>query len=449
MRIYPDDVSGESLRRRTFRWSQIEAGLYAVMVGSAETFAIFFAIKKGISSDQVALLHTLPILLGSIANWIVPAITPQKHLKKFLCAAVAVQCLGLGLTVTAFTGDNFFPTLLTALSLYWIGGMVASPLWLDWISPWLPKERFARYFSRRNAYTSFITVCIFLALSYLLYWKDTESHLLLILSLGFIARSLSLCFLMAQASPVERHRRGESAPDTVTLSDPKRVPSPWKNVLRSPVILSVGIFTVMFKFMAVIASPFTVPYMLNDLHFPLIHYAWITAIPYFGRAMFLASWGEAVRSFRPFVGLQICLIAISGTMSLWASVQSFWGLMATELLAGIFWGGFELSVVLVFQNFAPGRARTLIGAHLAAMNLAALGGAHVGAQLLKSGVPVHDLFVISATGRAIVAFSFLGVMLVLKEASTSYRVYTNFLWTALSLRPSIANIGRIVLQRKA
>src|SRR5262245_56110437 len=133
-------MRSESLRRKSLALSYLEGSLYSVMVGSAETFAIVYAVKRGLSVTEIGFVSTLPILLGAIANWIVPMFVTPQRVKPSILACVSVQVVGIvGLVLSTFTNKPAYP-LLISLSLYWIGGAAAGPIWLDWMSNWLPRE---------------------------------------------------------------------------------------------------------------------------------------------------------------------------------------------------------------------------------------------------------------------------------------------------------------------
>ena len=151
-----------SLRRKTLGFSQLEAGLYALMVGCSETFALYYAVKRGIAQQDFAVISSVPILLGAIANWLIPQFVPTRFVKHALLLTVFTQICGLAGLFHSVGAENHFAWILISLSLYWIGGLAANPLWIDWMSGWLPQERLSRYLSRRNGFVALMTVIAYL-----------------------------------------------------------------------------------------------------------------------------------------------------------------------------------------------------------------------------------------------------------------------------------------------
>ncbi len=415
--------------------SYIEGAFYALMVGTAETFALFYAVKSQLTTSQIAMLSTLPILLGALAQWIVPNRIPNTSLKNAMLGFMGVQILGLCGLLYSFHTTHIYECLLLALSAYWIGGLVCGPLWLDWISAWLGPAAFCRYLSRRNGFVSLLTLVGYLGAALVIYRSQSLEIFQVAFSIGIVARCCSWVTMFFQPSAaISRH----------SAQSPTVVP----NHSESRVIFWVMTFTVIFKFAVNIASPFFLPYMVNELKFSLLTYVLLTAVPFVGRSLFLASWGEAARSIRPLIGLPITMVGIAVGPVLWTFTQRVEFLTLFEFASGLLWGGFDLCAVLIVQNFWAGNARKFLGMHLALMSLASLLGASLGAELLHSGFSYMDLYLFSSNIRILNALLFILILTRFATTRTSLRVYGDFLSTVLSIRPSFANIGRLIPVRR-
>jgi MFS family permease len=429
-------MSDLALRRRALRQTYFDAFFTAVMIGTAESFAIFFGVEHGLTLSQLALVSTLPILVGAIAQWLVPLFVPQNRLRQTILVSVAVQILGLvGLFFSVFTG-RIFEGLLAALSLYWIGGMIGGPLWLDWVAGWMPHKSFSRFLSRRNAFASFSTLAAYLVTALIVNAHPSAHAFEVVFLVAALARVASWITLFKQVEPSSHAR---------SVATDIKAPEHWS----SKPVLVILVTTVLFKFAANVSSPFFTPYMLNELHFDLLHYVGITAIPFVGRFLFLSRWGEAAKDIRPFIGLQISMLLISVSPVLWTFTKNYQCLFGFEFVSGLMWGGFDLCSVLIVQNFWPGSARRFLGAQLALMSVAALAGAWMGSWLVEhKGVGYHDIFVLSSDLRVITTLIFALCVFWLKDMRSSLKVYGDFLATVLTLRPSFANIGRVIPLRR-
>jgi hypothetical protein len=430
-----------SERRRTLLLTYWDGAFTALMIGFSESFAIVWGVKMGLSLVQIGVLSTLPILIGAFAQWIIPPLISNKNLKVGIQLAHLVQITGLGLLLSLKGNDEIYFQLLIALTFYWVGGMVTGPLWLDWISGWLPHGKFSRFLGKRNSFVAAITLFSFLSAAVLVGGFEREfnpDRFFIIFAGGFTARVVSWIVIWFHSSPPLR-KNPTLAIGIQKLSERSRKP-----------VYAIICFTVLFKFVVNIASPFFLPYMFEELKFDLATYVLITAIPFLGRTLYVAKWGEAARQIKPFVGLQIACFGIAANAFFWslAARPAFLGFV--EFLSGVMWGGFDLFVVLIVQNYWPGSARKILGFHLALMSLASLGGAAVGAHILKvNGGDYIALFQTSAGYRALVALGFFLVLRRLKETRVSLKVYGDFMATVISIRPSMANIGRIIpLRRK-
>ena len=431
-------------RRYALNLTLVDGFLTAVMIGTAETFAMVLAVKSGLSAEQLATLSTLPILLGAMVQWIFPQLIRNEHLKVAILCSHSVQILGLASLLWVAGSSRGLPdqsaplfrNLLTGLSLYWMGGMVSGPLWLDWIAGWLPHKRFARYLSRRNAFIAGVTLLSYLLAASRMGQATSMEAFKIIFAMAVMARLLSWGVVALQPSPVRR---------TQTVAEGLRNPEWWSS---KPVLLIVG-FTTLFKFAVNLSSPFFLPFMFNDLKLGLSQYVALTAIPFVGRFLFMSRWGEAAKSIRPFIGLQITMVCISLSPILWTLTRSFYWLCAFEFVSGAMWGGFELCSILIIQNFWPGSARRLMGIHFALMSLFALVGASLGSYFLsRFHWSYIDLFTASGDLRGVTTLLFVVALTRIRETRSSLKVYGDFLTTVLSLRPSFANIGRVIPLRR-
>jgi MFS family permease len=405
------------------------------MIGTAETFAFIFAVRAGVPASSLGWLATLPVFLGALFQWILPQWIPFARLKTAILSCHAIQIAGLMvLAASVYSSHDVFEYLIVGLSLYWIGGMLSGPLWLDWMSPWLPYPRFTKFLSRRNTWVAVSTLGAYLLTATLIHTR-LDLHVFLIpFVIAMAARLVSVGIILRQTPPQ-------------TKSETHLAPPPQIGEASKPIWMMI-LVTSLFKFSTNTASPFFISYMLDELHFSLLGYVFMTSIPFVARALFITRWGEASRQLRPYVGLQLTMFGIALNALLWSLSPNYYYLMGVEFLSGLMWGGFDLCAVLIIQNLWPGSARALVGFHLALMSLMSLLGAWVGGEMLKSGMEFTTLFQWSSAFRIVCAALMSFLLARIPETRASLRVYGSYLSTLLTVRPSLGVIGRMVPLRR-
>jgi hypothetical protein len=427
-------LSSAARARQLIRGSYVEGALYACMVGMAEAFALFFAVQQGVSLSQLALLSTLPPLMGSLFQWVMPQLVGNGGIRRAKLVFYIVQIIGLFCLCRAAVSENLFPWLFSALSLYWIGGMTSGPFWLQWAVNQIPSQAFGSFLSKRNAFVAFCTLAAYISAAAFLNLRSSPEDFLIVFAFGTLSRILSF---LSQASiskiQIEWSRyRPEVTGDRQTLA-------------RSPVMWMIAL-TVLFKIAVTTSTPFFLPYMVQELKFGVLEYVALTSIPFVGRFVFLSGWGRASNDFRPFIGLQIACIGIALIPAMWAYTNNFYFYMFLELFSGVLWGGFELCSVLIVQRFRPSSTLRTLGLHMSLMSAASVLGALLGSRWMQSsGYTYQDLFLLSSSLRLFVAATMVIVFLRLPMTRVRLKVYGEYLSTVLSLRPSFANVGRLLM----
>jgi len=406
------------------------------MVGMAEAFALFFAVKQEMPLDQLAILSTVPILMGSISQWLMPVLIPQSKLRAAKLFFYVVQVAGLVLLCIATLQATLFPWMFAALSLYWIGGLSAGPFWLEWIAKEVPSKAFGSFLSRRNAFVSFCTLIAYVSAASFLNDNTQARDFLIVFAIATTARFASfLCQWMLSRAHIDWSKKKAH-------KRPNKTPLPFQPIFWMIVL------TVCFKFSVSVSSPFFLPFMLKELHFGILEYVSLTSIPFLGRFLFLAGWGRASSNIRPFIGLQISCIGIAFIPALWVYLPNFWLYAALELLSGVLWGGFELCTILILQRFLQKNTLRMMGLHMSLMSAASVMGALAGSWLMKNQSNYQDLFMISSGVRMLFAATMVIVFLRIPSTKTRLIVYGQYLTTVLSLRPSFANVGRMISPRR-
>jgi len=422
-------------RRHTLRFSYFEGSFYAVMVALAESFALFYAVKKGLTPTQVGLISTVPMMFGALGNWLVPQIVSDRWLKTGVVSTVVVQIFGVILLVVSTQKENHFAWCFAAMSFYWLGQMTAAPLWMDWISGWLPPQRFGRFIVRRNSFLALVTLTMLWLGAYAVHsvdFKADETQIFLwVFSLGLIARCISLVLLALQDSPPRI---------------PHEARRPLVRADRWPIwgVVAVVGFAALFKLVANVASPYFLPYMVEQLHFSVFDVSVINGMSFLGLALLMTSYGEAMKSFQPLMGLQVAMFMAAANCLLWLLFSDVFLLSVLQLFAGLYWAGFDLACVLILQSQFPGKFRQVLGVHLGLSSVATIAGSLWGSALKNQGVEYMDLFALSAWLRLGLALLFLLLMFRLKNYRVSWSHYRGFLREAAVPRFTFIEMSRII-----
>lgn len=407
--------------KQTVKLSHFEGGLYALMVASTESFLFYYAVKQNVTSLQLALLATLPLALGALSQMLVPKLIADKHLGNSIVWTMLFQIFGvLGILYTVAI-DYSFNKLLFYSCIHFIGGLTSNPLWIDWAGKIIPKRNFRKYMARRSSYTWYLILIFYVALA-LLGQYTNWFKLVYIFLIGAIARILS-CALQTHIIRGEFSKKIKAdAIHKASLPFVESIHEMPSDLLK--IIWTFIILTSIFRLAAYISSPFFVPYMMNDLKLSMSQYVILSSIPYFGRALFFNHWGRAGKNYGAFYGIQISALYISIIPIIWILTRHYWLLIATEILAGISWGGFELNQVLMIQNFMHHSMkegpRVLLGIHMALANLFGVMGAVIGSVLIDAQWSFYQVFFLSAVLRFLVA-----IILIIKASSLRKSVFNS------------------------
>lgn len=390
--------------KQTVRLSHFEGGLYALMVATTENFLLYYAIRKNISAFELALLTTVPLLMGALSQIFFPLFVKEKNLDQGIVWTMLLQVVGVfGILYCSFH-FQFWPYFLFAC-LYFMGGNASVPIWLDWSKRLIPKRNYRKYAANRSSYTWSLIVFFYVSLAFLVE-KSTWFKLEYIFIIGAVARMISIItqFIINSGSHnlLLRHKHIVETNDR--LADDIPFPSYFKW------LWFVMIGTALFKLTVQFSGPFFLPYMTNELHLSLTEFVILFSLPQLGRAIFFHHWARMAKSTRSFWGVQLSCFYISIIPLIWIAIQNYSLLCLTEIVAGIFWGGFEMNTTLMVQNFIHRNSRKLLGIHMAMQNILGVAGALIGSYLLNKGLSYFDVFAYSAIARLLVAISMILIM---------------------------------------
>jgi MFS family permease len=391
------DPAPDGERRRIVEralWvSILEGALHAVMLGTAESYLGAFAVELGHGPEALALLATVPLLVGALSQlFCSPLALLVGGQKRLVVIAAALQAVSAGgFMFVAATEDRRLSALLSAKVLFWVAGGLTAPGWGAWMANLTSRVSRTRYFAIRSGVVHVALLAAFLGAGQLLEVSAEErmQAFFALFAVGLGARLLSSVLLFVQAGPDALEAE---VPSLAELSRGFQV-SKW----RVPAYLSLLMCG------AHVAVPFFTPYMLIDLELDYRTFAWLSALSIFTKAVTFPLGHRFAARF----GLK-GILASSGFLvavvpAIWAMTPSMSGLVFAHLLGGVAWALVEYSSFQLLLDASPARVRAEFLALSGALSGAAqLAGAALGAYLLSQRLlSYREVFALSAIARAL------------------------------------------------
>ena len=388
---------------------------FAVQVGAGETYFAAFALFLRASAPQIALLTTLPPLLGSLAQifsaWL-GSYFGRKRLVLIGCALQALVWLPI-LLVPMLFGSWAVPALLGLLVLYHGAGSLAAPQWTSIMRDLVSERRRGRYFGLRTRLTTITTFVSLVVCGLLLHEFDTSGRtyigFVVIFAIAFVARSISLYHLSFLHEPAN-----ESPPPDMHIEH-------WWQSLLSTGAVGFSAYFALMNTAVGISAPFFTVYMLRDLELSYLEYTALAGTSVLTQFLTLGTWGRIADIYGNRLILIVTSILLPIVPMLWLVSSELWYLILAQSLSGLSWAGFTLGTGNLLYELVP---RTRRAAYIAFHNVTSasgvFAGAMVGAALVivlpERGVLLGDadavisnllyVFLISGLLRAVIAVFF-------------------------------------------
>lgn len=347
------------------------------MVGFGETFICAFALAVGHSELLAGILGSAPLAVGGLLQLASPALIRLvgSHGRWVLICA-ALQTLAFApLVVGAVSGGVSFTVLILAASLYWTAGLASSPAWNTWIGQLAPRRIRPAFFARRTRAYQGMIFCGFVLGGFALQLAGEQSLVLwtfaALFSIAGFSRMVSTWFLSRQSNG----RPVEAGEISVSLD------------LAAKLFRSYGgrllLFLAAMQVGVQIAGPFFTPFMFGQLHMGYGMFVSVLSVAYVAKMVSLPLWGRVVGRIGPRRVLWMSSLAITPMAGLWVFSQSYAWLLATQVVSGAAWAGYELAFFLLFFESMEERERTAMLTIYNLLNtLAFIGGSLIGAALL-------------------------------------------------------------------
>ena len=427
--------------RKSLHYSVLDGSFWAIMAGFGQSFFGAFTVFLNATNLQIGLQGSLPQAIGSASQ-----LFSQKLLrifktrKRLVVTMVSLQALMHVPVALVFTMGEFrIWYLLLFLSGYWAFGNIASPVWSSWMGDLVPEERRGKYFGMRSKAVSLITFLTLLVAGWLLQslgGKAAYTGFFVLFTIAFGARLGSVFFLARQYEPpmAPLPRREESFFEFVAGAS---------RTNYGVFVLFLGLF----NFAVLIASPFFMAYMLNDLRFSYWKITILLAVPILTKVLILPVWGKLAdrHGARKVMFLTTMLIPIIPFLWIWSSRLSY--LIVIEILSGFAWAGFELTSFNFMLDATEPKKRT---AYISYANVftgfCILAGALLGSYIARHNhlfwSQYHLVFFISFLARLAIPVLFVSRLREIRKVEEI--TYRELLVEAITTEPRMGTIYRIV-----
>lgn len=391
---------------RALQLSIVDGVLFALMVGASESYFGACAVALGHSDTALALLATLPLFAGALAQAFTgPLVLWLGSRKRVVVAGAMMQALShLGLIAIAWSGEPAFWPLLALVVVYFVSGMLIAPAWGAWMGGVTENVDRERFFAIRAGAVSAAMVVAFLWAGYHLRdavrLNDVAHTYALLFSVGFVARVASATVLFLQPDPTPHPR------DSL-----KRVYARTRSAFRGDGFrLALGFGLLMLG--AQISIPFYAPYMLKTLALGYDGFAQLVAVQLLAKTLIFPFTHRIASRF----GLERMLVVAVGLIALvawmWGGSASMGTLVVAQFLSGFAWAFYEfVSFQLLLRYAKPSHRVEFLAVAASLGGIMQLTGALLGSWLLtRMGFSYRGVFLISALARCLPLFLFLPLL---------------------------------------
>lgn len=392
--------------QRALRISVIDGCLYAGMVGASESYLGPMAVELGHRDTALALLLTLPMLLGSLSQLFSgPIIALLGARKRLVVIGANLQALSvLGLYFIAKHGVRELWPLLLVDSMYFVCAMILGPAWGAWMATLTEGRQRERYFARRSGWLQVALLVAFVSAG--LAMQSAGSDPAAKLRMFALLHLFGFGFRVASAAMLARQPDFESERRDVRESF-----AAVGTAVRTAEF-GVASYMTLLMFGTHIAVPFFTPYMLRDLRLDYATYAALTAVPIVVKALLF----PALHPLSQRYGMRALLLwsgaGVVITPALWVVFDSVPGLALVQASSGLAWGGLEFASFQLLLSSARPDCRVEFLSVSSAMSSSAqlLGGLGGGLLRTQIGVPYATLFMLSSLGRGIALLWMVGAL---------------------------------------
>jgi len=380
--------------KRTLWWSVADGVLHAVMLGLSESYMGALAVELGHQDTALALLATVPPLLGALSQllspWLVLRLGSRKRLVVLGALTQGLSHLAL-IALAVFEIRGLFWFILAKVA-FWVAGMVIAPPWNAWFGSLTDRVDRGRYLLGRTLACHLALLMSFLWAGWYLQAgrpKRVLVHYAVLFTWALVARSISALTLALHADP--------DPPMSGTVPVKGRLlralsGGPWK------LAIAIGLL----QLGAHVSVPFFTPYMLRTLRMELDTFAQLTSITIVTKALCLPVWSLVTRRFGLAAAMSMSVAGVAVVPAAWVWATTMPDLIWVHVLGGLTWSGFEyVSFQLLLGGTPKHISVEFFSLSSALAGVMQLVGSLVGSLILRGGADYHAVFLLSSVLRAV------------------------------------------------
>lgn len=369
----------EAAKARTLKLSVREGMAWSLMWGFGECYVAPFALFLSAGNTAMALLSTLPSILGALAQIAGASLTERLGRRRPImvaCTAFHSLCY-----LPLFVLPLLFPSLAVPLvvvifTLMITVNNISAPAWNSLMGDIIPEETRGRYMASRVQYMNLAMLLAMIAAAAGL--SGFEAH-------GRTWIGYGCFFLLAMVA------RGSSAVLLSRHYDPPYHARPdayfsFLDFIRRLPQSNFARFTLTVALMngsTMVAAPFFIVYMFRDLHWTYLQWMVSTALFMATQILVYPWWGAICDRHGGRVVMRATSLMIPLIPLPWVFVTNYWILLSLQVLSGLAWSGFTLaSTNFIFDAVTPEK-RARVTSYYSVVNgvFCVLGGSVIGATL--------------------------------------------------------------------
>ena len=446
----PSNSQAQRANEQGLRYGLRDGACQAITQGSGEQYLSAFALLLQASPFQLSVLSALPQLIGTGAQLASVKLLQWFPDRKALIfsGTVGQAFVWLPIVLLPLSFPQWGPWLVVSgAAAYFACAHFTAPAWNSLITDWIDQHERGAYFARRAkiiAGLSFFALCG--AGWVLSLWQDSPAAwwgFVLIFALAGSVRILSAVAL----SPVQdlhptAHQEAQQG---------------FRGFFRQSATKDFRRFLFFSGLMhasVLIAGPFFVLYMLQDLHLSYLGYGGWLATGLLGQLLTLQAWGQFGDRFGNKALLSITGFTVPFLPMLYLVSTNLGFLLAVNFLGGVIWAGLALGLQnYVFDSVRPEERAKAIALYSTVNAVGWSVGALLGSWLVEhlpsriewGGVVLHPIsnlpfvFFLSGLLRLLVSSCLLGTFHEARQVTSISR--QQLLWELPLVKPVAQFVG--------
>jgi MFS family permease len=360
---------------RSLRHSVSDGIATAVQTGSGENYFNAFAVHLKASTGQIALLASLPPLVGSVAQlfsaWLGRRLGSRRTVILLGARLQAAMWLPIILLPPLFPERAMTLFLISAV-FYYAAGNLVTPQWSSLMGDLVPARKRGRYFAVRNRFASLTSFAALVGAGMVLHLFDGAG----LAYLGFAG-----IFALATAGRLAsgwHMSKMHDPPGKLAVLEARPEAGWWERVRHSPFTRFSLFFAAMNGGVAV-ASPFFTVYMLRDLQYSYLQFMTASAASLLVQVLMMSTWGRLCDLYGNRFVLGITGFLVPLLPAFWLLSTDYVYVLLVQGYGGAVWSGFVLSAGNHIYDLVPPQKRvSYLAYHAVLANAATFGGALLG-----------------------------------------------------------------------